>query len=105
MMVLLSIDTVASASTNKREISPQNKRLADIREGVALLGNAANGSRVGMIALIAVKDAIIVLVGKLYVIKTKRWLTRCEHFQLVNQSLLVNQFYVTIYQTIAMQRK
>ena len=49
MMVLLSIDTVASASTNKREVSVHNKRLADIREGVALLGNVANGSRVGMI--------------------------------------------------------
>ena len=49
MMVLLSIDTVASASTNKREVSARNRRLADIREGVALLGNVANGSRVGMI--------------------------------------------------------
>ena len=49
MMVLLSINTVASASTNKREVSAINKRLEDIREGVALLGNVANGSRVGMI--------------------------------------------------------
>ena len=49
MMVLLSIDTVASASTNKREVSAHNKTLADIREGVPLLGNVANGSRVGMI--------------------------------------------------------
>ena len=49
MMVLLSINTVASASTNKREVSAHNKRLEDIREGVALLGNVANGSRVGMI--------------------------------------------------------
>ena len=49
MMVLLSIDTVASSSTNKREVSAHNTRLADIREGVALLGNIANGSRVGMI--------------------------------------------------------
>ena len=49
MMVLLSIDTVASASTNKREVSAHNTRLADIREGVAILGNVANGSRVSMI--------------------------------------------------------
>ena len=49
VVVLLCIDTVASASTNKREVSAQNKTLADIREGVALLGNVANGSRVGMI--------------------------------------------------------
>ena len=49
MMILLSIDTVASASTNKREVSAHNTRLADIREGVAILGNVANGSRVGTI--------------------------------------------------------
>ena len=49
MMVLLSISTVVSASTDKREVTNENTRLADIREGVILLRNVANGSRVGMI--------------------------------------------------------
>ena len=44
VMLLLSIGTVAPA-LSKREVSA----LADIREGVTLLGNVANGSRVGMI--------------------------------------------------------
>ena len=44
VMLLLSIGTVAPA-LSKREVSV----LADIREGVTLLGNVANGSRVGMI--------------------------------------------------------
>ena len=44
VMLLLSIVTVAPA-LSKREVSV----LADIREGVTLLGNVANGSRVGMI--------------------------------------------------------
>ena len=44
VVLLLSIDTVASALT-ERQVSA----LADIREGVALLGNVNNESRVGMI--------------------------------------------------------
>ena len=51
MMALLSISTVTvvSASTDKREVTTENTRLADIREGLILLRNVANGSRVGMI--------------------------------------------------------
>ena len=49
MMVLLSVSTVVSASTDKREVTTENTRLADIREGLILLRNVANGSRVGMI--------------------------------------------------------
>ena len=49
MMALLSISTVVSASTDKRQVTTENTRLADIREGVILLRNVANGSRVGMI--------------------------------------------------------
>ena len=49
MMTLLSISTVVSASTDKREVTTENTRLADIREGLILLRNVANGSRVGMI--------------------------------------------------------
>ena len=44
VVLLLSIDTAASALT-ERQVSA----LADIREGVALLGNVDNESRVGMI--------------------------------------------------------
>ena len=44
VVLLLSIDTVASALT-ERQVSA----LADIREGVTLLGNVDNESRVGMI--------------------------------------------------------
>ena len=49
MMALLSISTVVSASTDKRQVTTENTRLADIREGLILLRNVANGSRVGMI--------------------------------------------------------
>ena len=49
MMALLSISTVVSASTDKREVTTENTRLAGIREGLILLRNVANGSRVGMI--------------------------------------------------------
>ena len=49
MMALLSISTVVSASTYKRQVTTENTRLADIREGVILLRNVARGSRVGMI--------------------------------------------------------
>ena len=49
MMALLSIRTVVSASTDKRQVTTENTRLADIREGLILLRNVANGSRVGMI--------------------------------------------------------
>ena len=49
MMALLSVSTVVSASTDKREVTTENTRLADIREGLILLRNVANGSRVGMI--------------------------------------------------------
>ena len=49
MMALLSISTVVSASTDKRQVTTENTRLADIREGLILLRNVANGSRVGRI--------------------------------------------------------
>ena len=49
MMAFLSISTVVSASTDKRQVTTENTRLADIREGLILLRNVANGSRVGMI--------------------------------------------------------
>ena len=49
MMALLSISTVVSASTDKRQVTTENTTLADIREGLILLRNVANGSRVGMI--------------------------------------------------------
>ena len=46
VMLFLSINTAAPALT-KREVYAHKKRLADIREGVALLGNVAVKSRVG----------------------------------------------------------
>ena len=49
MMAVLSISTVVSASTDKREVTTETTRLADIREGLILLRNVANGSGVGMI--------------------------------------------------------
>ena len=49
MMVLLSIGTVVRASTYKREVSENKTTLADIREGLVLLRNIANGSKVGLI--------------------------------------------------------
>ena len=48
MMVLLSISTVVSASTDKRDVTTETTRLADIREGLILIRNVANGSGVGM---------------------------------------------------------
>ena len=49
MMALLSISTVVSASTDQRQVTTENTTLADIREGIILLRNVANGSGVGMI--------------------------------------------------------
>ena len=49
MMALLSISTVVSASTDKQEVTTETTRLADIKEGLILLRNVANGSGVGMI--------------------------------------------------------
>ena len=49
MMVLLSIGTVVPASTYKREVYEDKTTLADIREGLVLLRNVANGSKVGLI--------------------------------------------------------
>ena len=48
MMALLSISTVVSASTDKREVTTENTRLAYIREGVVTV-LFQNASRVGMI--------------------------------------------------------
>ena len=48
MMAVLSISTVVSASTDKREVTTENTRLADIREGVVTV-LFRNASRVGMI--------------------------------------------------------
>ena len=49
MMALLFISTVVSASTDQRHVTTENTTLADIREGIILLRNVANGSGVGMI--------------------------------------------------------
>ena len=49
MMVLLSIGTVVPASTYKREVSEDKTTLADVTEGLVLLRNVANGSKVGLI--------------------------------------------------------